>query len=84
VAGEDAEPFAAGMGVSEQKVWAWKDELPRRGLAWYGSFLANRGSLLSPELLAALYQGEGTVDDHESLPCPRLPTKSPRRWRASR
>ena len=68
VAGEDAEPFAAGMGASEQKVWAWKDELPRRGLAWYGSFLANRGTLLSPELLAALYQGEGTADDHESLP----------------
>ena len=44
VAGEDAEPFATGMGSDEQRVWAWKDELPRRGLAWYGNFVAGRGS----------------------------------------
>jgi hypothetical protein len=68
VAGEDAEPFAAGMGVSEEKVWTWKDELPRRGLAWYGTFLAGRGSFLSPALLSALYTAAGEVDDHESLP----------------
>jgi hypothetical protein len=68
VAGEDAEPFAAGMGVPEQRIWAWKDELPRRGLAWYGRFLAGRASFLSPALLAALYPGAGKVDDHESLP----------------
>lgn len=67
VAGEDAEPFADGMGASEQKVWSWKDELPRRGLCWYGAFLAGRGSLLSPVLVAALYPGQGDVDDHESL-----------------
>ena len=67
VAGEDAEPFATGMGVGEQKVWTWKDELPRRGLAWYGTFLAGRGSLLSPKLLNGLYTGAGGVDDHESL-----------------
>jgi hypothetical protein len=68
VAGEDAEPFAAGMGVPEQRVWTWKDELPRRGLAWYGRFLAGRASFLSPALLAALYPGAGQVDDHEALP----------------
>jgi hypothetical protein len=67
VTGEDTEPFAAGMGVPEQKVWTWKDELPRRGLAWYGTFVAGRGSFLSPSLLAALYPGAGEVDDHESL-----------------
>ena len=67
VAGEDAEPFATGMGVSEQKVWTWKDELPRRRLAWYGTFLAGRGSLLSPTLLNGLYSGAGDVDDHESF-----------------
>jgi hypothetical protein len=71
VTGEDIEPFAAGMGPDEQKVWTWKDELPRRGLAWYGAFVAGRGSFLSPELLAALYPGAGTVDDHESLPLSR-------------
>jgi hypothetical protein len=67
VAGEDVEPFAEGMGASEQKVWAWKDELPRRGLAWYGAFLAGRGSFLSPAMVAALYPGKGEIDDHESL-----------------
>jgi hypothetical protein len=68
VTGEDTEPFDAGMGKDEQKVWTWKDELPRRGLAWYGAFIAARSSFLSPALLAALYPGKGTVDDHESLP----------------
>lgn len=68
VAGDDAEPFATGMGAHEQKVWAWKDELPRRRLCWYGAYLGSRGSLLSPVLLAALYPGAGEVDDHESLP----------------
>ncbi len=68
VAGEDSEPFAAGMGTNEQKVWTWKDSLPDGGLAWYGTFLAGRGSFLSPELVAALYPGAGEDDDHESLP----------------
>lgn len=68
VAGEDTEPFANGMGALEQKVWTWKDELPRRSLAWYGAFFAGRASFLSPVLLAALYPGEGEIDDHESLP----------------
>ncbi|WP_433007781.1 AlkZ-related protein [Kribbella sp. CA-294648] len=67
VAGEDAEPFADGMGEAEQKVWSWKDELPRRGLAWYGAFVGGRGTFLSPTLLAALYPGEGELDDHERL-----------------
>ncbi|NEA33889.1 hypothetical protein [Streptomyces sp. SID13031] len=67
VAGEDDEPFSGGMGENEQKVWSWKDELPRRGLAWYGAFLGGRGSFLSPTLLATLYPGDGELDDHEHL-----------------
>jgi len=67
VAGEDAEPFATGMESDEQRVWAWKDELPRRGLAWYGNFVAGRGSFLSPSLLAWLYPGYGGTDDHADL-----------------
>jgi hypothetical protein len=67
VAGEDEEPFAGGMNDNEQKVWSWKDELPRRGLAWYGAFLGGRGSFLSPTLLAMLYPGDGELDDHEHL-----------------
>jgi hypothetical protein len=67
VAGEDAEPFASGMGAAESMVWEWKDELPHQGLAWYGKFLYRRGSLLSPSLLAALYPGRGEADDHRSF-----------------
>lgn len=67
VAGEDAEPFGSGMGKNEQRVWTWKDELPRRGLAWYGAYLGGRGSFLSPELLSALYPAAGHPSDHQSL-----------------
>lgn len=64
VAGEDEEPFGGGMGVNEQRVWTWKDELPRGGLAWYGAYLGGRGSFLSPELLRALYPAAGDAGDH--------------------
>src|SRR3954471_11165513 len=67
VAGEDAEPFATGMDVDEQRVWSWKDELPRRGLAWYGNFVAGRSSFLSPSLLRWLYPAHGGTDDHMNL-----------------
>lgn len=67
VAGEDAEPFATGMGEAESRVWAWKDELPRHGLAWSGKFLYRRASLLSPHVLGLLYPGRGLPDDHRAL-----------------
>ena len=67
VAGEDAEPFATGMDVDEQRVWSWKDEFPRRRLAWYGNFVAGRGSFLSPSLLRWLYPAGGGTDDHSDL-----------------
>ena len=67
VAGSDAEPFAAGMNVDEQRVWSWKDELPLRGLAWYGNFVAGRGSFLSPSLLRWLYPASGGTDDHRDM-----------------
>jgi hypothetical protein len=67
VAGADDEPFATGMEANEQRVWGWKDELPRRGLAWYGNFVAGRGSFLSPALLQLLYPGSGDEHDHERL-----------------
>jgi hypothetical protein len=67
VAGEDAEPFATGMGEAESLVWAWKDELPRAGLAWSGRFLYRRASLLSPDLLALLYAGQGEPTDHWAM-----------------
>jgi hypothetical protein len=67
VAGADAEPFATGMAANEQRVWTWKDELPRRGLAWYGNFVAGRATLLSPGVLRWLYPASGSEHDHEQL-----------------
>ncbi|MEV0290058.1 hypothetical protein AB0H36_38515 [Kribbella sp. NPDC050820] len=67
VAGEDEPPFGEGMGTNEQRVWTWKDELPRQGLAWYGAYLGGRGSFLAPDLLAALYPAAGHPSDHETL-----------------
>jgi len=47
VAGEDAEPFAAGMVCRSSGCGPGSHELPRRRLAWYGRFLAGRASFLS-------------------------------------
>lgn len=52
-------------GPEADRVWGWKDELPRRGLAWYGRFIRGRPSLLSPALLADLYPRRGRPDDVE-------------------
>jgi hypothetical protein len=70
VAGPDAVPFATGMGPAEARIWAWKDELPKAGHAWYGKFVYQRASLLSPRLLAALYAGDGDLADHEAFDLP--------------
>ena len=52
-------------GPDMDRVWRWKDELPRRGLAWYGEFVRGRKSFLSPVLLAELYPRVGRPDDFE-------------------
>ena len=45
------------------RVWRWKDELPLRGLAWYGAFVRGRKSFISPALLADLYPRAGGPED---------------------
>lgn len=50
-------------GPDIERVWRWKDELPRRGLAWYGEFVRGRRSFLSPALLADLYPRSGRPED---------------------
>jgi hypothetical protein len=50
-------------GPDSERVWGWKDELPLRGMAWYGKLLTGRASLLSPALLADLYPRSGRPDD---------------------
>jgi len=50
-------------GPDMDRVWRWKDELPRRGLAWYGEFVRGRKSFLSRTLLGDLYPRAGAPDD---------------------
>lgn len=52
-------------GPDAERVWGWKDELPLRGLAWYGRFLRGRPSFLSPSLLTDLYPRAGRPEDFE-------------------
>ncbi len=58
---------AGDWGPDADRVWRWKDELPRRGLAWYGKFLRGRPSFLSPSLLGDLYPRRGRPDDFEEV-----------------
>jgi hypothetical protein len=53
VVGDD--PPAGGWSADLARLWAWKDELPARRLAWYGRFLRGQPSLVAPDLLADLF-----------------------------
>src|SRR6266571_353982 len=66
-AGGGGEPLVE-WGPEAERIWAWKDELPRRGLAWYGKFVRGRASLLAPSLLADLYPRSGEPDDFREAP----------------
>lgn len=55
-------------GPDAERVWGWKDELPRLGLAWYGKFVRGRASFLSPTLLADLYPRAGRPGDFTDAP----------------
>lgn len=52
-------------GPDAERIWGWKDELPQRGLAWYGRFLRGRPSFLASDLLADLYPRSGRPDDFD-------------------
>jgi len=52
------------------RLWRWKDELPRKRLAYYGKYFRGRGVFLSLEFLAYFYCLEGnhgTRDEYERL-----------------
>lgn len=59
--------LADGWGPDAERIWGWKDELPKRGLAWYGRFVRGRQSFLSPALLRDLYPREGEPDDFHDI-----------------
>jgi hypothetical protein len=67
VAGPDAVAWQDGMGEPESLVWDYKDALPAAGAAWSGKLLHRRASLVSPDLLALLYEGDGESDDHQGF-----------------
>jgi hypothetical protein len=52
-------------GPEAEYVWGWKDELPLKGLAWYGYFINGRKSFLAPRMLNLLYPRKGTADDYK-------------------
>ena len=52
-----------GWGPDAERVWGWKDELPKRGKAWYGHFIRGRKSFLAPALLRDLYPRAGHETD---------------------
>src|SRR5688572_27304826 len=58
VAGPDSVAWQDGMGPDESLVWELKDSLPAAGAAWSGKLLHRRASLVSPELLALLYEDD--------------------------
>lgn len=51
-------------GPDAERMWRWKDELPKRRRAWYGHFLFGRKSFLSIPLVADLYPRAGAPDDY--------------------
>jgi hypothetical protein len=65
VSDQPIEDLGWDWGPDAERVWSWKDEMPRRGLAWYARFLRGRPSFLSPALLADLYPRSGRPDDFE-------------------
>ncbi len=59
------ESLGQDWGSDAERVWAWKDQIPSRGLGWYARFLRGRPSFLAPSLLADLYPRSGRPEDFE-------------------
>ncbi len=51
-----------------EKIWGWKDELPRKKQAFYAKYFRTRGTFISPEMLPhflASRESPTRVEDHE-------------------
>lgn len=62
--------LVAAWDKDAERLWAWKDELPRKQLAYYGKYFRGKGSLLSLEFLPSFYCLEGnhgTRNEYERL-----------------
>jgi hypothetical protein len=62
------ERLGSDWGPDTERVWGWKDELPKRQLAWYGRFLHSRPSFLSPAFLKLVYPRAGDPEDFDRSP----------------
>jgi hypothetical protein len=40
--------------ATAEKMWEWKDQLPKRRKAWFGKFVRGKGTLIAPRLLVAV------------------------------
>jgi hypothetical protein len=69
-ASEQPVPLAEmARGPDAQRLWGWKDELPRKGLAWSGRLLGGgRASFLALDLLVDCYPRAGEPDDFRQAP----------------
>ena len=52
---------------SAQLIWKWKDELPKKRLAFYGKYFRGRGSFISLKLLPQFLATHGTaIEPHDA------------------
>ncbi len=54
-------------GPDIQRIWSWKDGLPKSGSLWFGRYLFGQPTFLSTELLDELYPGAGQANDFATL-----------------
>ncbi len=48
-----------GWDLHYEKIWHWKDDLPRRRRAFYAKYFKGRGTFISPKLLPHFLAMEG-------------------------
>lgn len=64
--------LVASWDKDTERLWEWKDELPRRRLAYYGKYFRGKGSLISLAFLPCFYRLEGnygsTLAHHPARP----------------
>lgn len=62
--------LVASWDKDTERLWEWKDELPRRRLAYFGRYFRGKKSLLSLEFLPCFYRlagNYGVGDEYERL-----------------
>ena len=62
--------LVAAWDEDAERLWAWKDEFPRRRRAYYGKYFRGKASLISPAFLPCFYRLEGNrgvADEYQQL-----------------